>query len=155
MARAVRFTKPERETIRELCRTVHLSDWSTKVVSAAQSILAKLEESEHPKEKSSGLTVNQAVTAFRSALDRRLVVPPNGAGLEYIRMQQRLESLALTYDQCVTAAMQAGREWPKGYIKAQSILNNAEKLLHGAESEPLPMEGRSDYDTGRDTMDDL
>jgi len=150
MARAVRFTKPERELILDHCKEIASCPIgiSKSVVAAAQSVIAKLEEAEHPKEKSTGLTVNQAVAAFRSVLDRRLVVPPNGAGLVYIQMQAKLKALALTYEQCVTAASQAGREW-QGSIKAQSILNQAEKLLHNAESEPLPTESSTSNDFGR------
>jgi len=152
MARAVRFTKPERELIK---RTFHASqyninNWGTGVVKLASSILDKVAESEAPQERSTGLTVQDALAAFRSVLDRRLVPP---LGNTYARIQAQLKSLGLTREQCIAAAEQAGRQW-KGPIKAHSIVNQAETLLHNAESEPLPMEGRS-YDETRSGMDDL
>lgn len=123
-----------------------------KTFEASKSILKKLDESEAPLNKSAAnhLTVNQAIGAFRSVLDRRLLVPPNGAGLVYIRMQAKLKDLALTHEQCITAATQAGRQW-QGNIKAQSILNQAEMLLANAESEPLPFSS-SPTGYGRDDV---
>lgn len=157
MARAVRFVKAEREWLKlMLTQWLEVGAWGGKAKKNAESVLAKLKDSEAPQATSRNhLTVGQAIEAFRSVLDRRLVVPPNDSGLVYIQMSHKLKALALTREQCVQAAEQAGREWKQGNIKAQSILNQAEKLLHNAESEPLPMEGRSDYETRFDVMDEL
>lgn len=130
MAKAIRFTKPEREWLKMmLTQWLEIGSWGGKAKKAAESIVVKLAQSEAPQEKLRDyLTVKDAIEAFRSVLDRRLIVPPNGAGLLFIQMQHKLKALALTREQCVQAATQAGSEW-KGNIKAQSILNQAEALL--------------------------
>lgn len=151
MARAVRFLKPERELIQRYAQSI--VDCPTAipkgVVKAAQGIVAKLAESEAPQDKSrSHLSVQEAISLFQGVLGRRLIIPPNGASLIYIQMSKRLKSLGLDKDQCRIAAEEAGRQW-QGNIKAQSIINQAERLLQDAESEPLVTE-RERIDAGFD-----
>lgn len=134
MARAIRFIKAERELIQRYAQSI--VDCPTAipkgVVRAAQGVLEKLQASEHPDTtRLDWLTVRDAIAVFSGVLDRRLIIPPNGASLEFIRMQHRLKSLGLTKDQCRTIAETAGKQW-QGNIKVQSLLNQAERLLQEA-----------------------
>jgi hypothetical protein len=135
MARGIRFTKPERDLIRQalgadgLCRT-------KAEVTAKTSLLDKLEAAEKPEEKKSGLSVKAALDVFKGVLGFRLVAPPPGAVAIWSMMQKRIVSLGLTPMDCITLAKTAGTKW-QGQIKAQSLINQAEALLQDAQDKPF------------------
>lgn len=168
MARAVRLTKPERELIRNAIR-VYCSPWGEQTKGtqkAADGVIQKLDQSEAPPEKVAReyASVQEALTAFQSVLGRRLVIPPNGAGPVFAKMQAQIKSLGLTREQCRLAAMEAGKQWSQGSIKAQSIINQAEQLLQSAseslsqwdDDQSSPSSGSSNgVDVTTDVMTDL
>jgi hypothetical protein len=160
MARAVRFTKPERELIKEALGLYTPGDRRIGAIvttkgktAAAESALEKLiasEKPEPPKLKAK-LTLQAALEIFRGALGARLVLPPIGADGMYGAMQRRLTALQLDAEQCRAIAVQAGAEWA-GRIKASSILNQAEVLL----VQHASYEAEQEHPNGAlDVMDEL
>lgn len=127
MAGAIRLTKAEREFIREAIAT-HTSPWGTaspKAQKLAGSINAKLDKSEAPK--GTGVDVKVAVAAFQGVLGTRLIMP---MGSVWGIMQNRIRALGLTTADCTKIAEAAKGEW-RGPVKAESLVRQAEKLLHG------------------------
>lgn len=137
MARGFRPTKPERAAIKHAIEYTKLhTAFSKGELKAADSVLEKLVACEAPQVKSrSGLLVRDAITAFRSVIDRRLIAPPAGANGLFAQMQNRLNALGLTYEQCVTIATQANTEWKSGNIKVESLIRQAEVLLAHADGQ--------------------
>lgn len=142
MATAIRFTKPEREWLREWV-TANLEAESQAIhvrgIKLGQSVLDKLIESERPKEsRGAGLAVTDALDAFKSALGDRLVVPPTPGKPWWAMMGNGLKKYGLTRQQCVTIAKTAGAKWRSGFIKAESLVRQATVLLAEAQIE-LPV----------------
>lgn len=164
MARGIRFTKLETQAIREdfdlrMRNSLpgNTEKQRAKALEIRTSVLAKLNASEAPQVKSSlsYLSTADALNIFREVLGPRLLCPPNNASLVFIKMQHRLKSLALTRDQCFAIAEQAKREWTRGNIKAESILNQAEMLLQNSalhSDEPVSL---SIEDDTSDVMSEL
>lgn len=129
MAAGVRFTKVEREFIRGWVQaTVDSGAAGSRDRKTADSILEKLEKSEMVKGKgrAPGIPYPKVLEAFRCELGDRLVPPLGGAvGM----MLKRIGTLGLTLDDLHTIAREAGRRW-KGRIKAESLVRQAETLLH-------------------------
>lgn len=119
----IRFTKAERQLIRSAIEALS----HTKVT---ESILEKLDRSEvTPKKKREGMSVAAAIEAFRGVLGSRLVLPPNPSAGWYAMQSAQLTRLGMTPDLCRAVAMQAGSIW-QGNIKAESIIRQADRLLH-------------------------
>lgn len=100
------------------------------------SAAKKLREEDAPK-KTKGMSVGAAIEAFRGVLGRRLVLPPNPSVGWYAQMGNRLAALGMTPELCRTAAETAARNW-MGNIKAESIIRQADTLLHDSEEEAMP-----------------
>jgi len=132
----VRFTKAEREVIKyaigELVSVRKASDHKH-----LDSVLAKLELAEMPVKKGTYLTVPAAIDAFRGVLGNRLVAPPFSALGVLGKMKNRIQALGLTAADCVTVAKVAGAQW-QGVIKAESLVNQADKLLAESQLELDP-----------------
>lgn len=132
MARGLRLTKLEREVVK-----FALEDWSPKKaawIKARESINAKLEESELPVKRSSYLTVDDAIAAFRGVLGPRLIAPlPAAAGVK-AQMKNRIQALGLTRADCESVARVAGVQWD-GQIRAESLVRQADKLMAEAQLE--------------------
>jgi hypothetical protein len=137
LARAVRFTKPEREEIRAGLEwraklTVNRPGRGpepTKSSKVALAALAKLDASEKPVEKvSSGVSCAVAIEAFRKVLGPRLVVPPNPGAPYWVTMTRGLQSGGYTAEQCRRIAEVAAVEW-QGRIKAESLVRQGAELL--------------------------
>ena len=143
MARGIRFLKAERKWMRAWLEPGLKADADVgdeRAVKLGESVLRKLDESEAPQGEKvrNYLSVKEALTAFQSVLDRRLILPPNGAGAVFAMMQAKLKSLGLTTAQCDAIAEEAGMQW-KGNIKAQSLLNQAEALLQAGQERSAAM----------------
>lgn len=135
MARAIRFTKAERELLLRLVSPVDMSlnNCGSKIVKTAAAIRAKLELSELPV-KGSYLTVTDAISAFREVLGNRLVAPGFQAVGVLGQMKNRIQALGLTRADCVTIAKVAGAEW-QGLVRAESLVRQADKLMANGQLE--------------------
>lgn len=159
MARGVRFTKPEREVIRNAFGLAgfSLTDKQRKV---ANSVLDKLEAAEAPKEARGAVTLAEATAAFQAELGSRLTLPPSPDQTWYIVQQKRLKQLGLTNDHCTTIAREAGAQW-QGRIKLASLINQAESLLADAAERGRQTETAPQADSllpnliGDDDLDEL
>ena len=129
MAAGIRFTKAERELIRNLLQW-HEGKAARTELQAVKTAMEKLDRSELAMPKGAGgLSVNDAIAAFREVLGNRLVVLSSyGAGW-YAQIGNRLKLLGLTRDDCIRVAKSAAAEW-QGPIKAESLVRQAEYLLH-------------------------
>lgn len=129
--KGVRFTKAEADLIRALLETeasLARRDRGKRQAVAA-SALAKLETAELPVKKAQyGVTVNEAIDAFRGVLGRRLLTPPWSAIGVLSAMKNRLAALGLTRGDCETVARVAATEW-QGTVRAESIVRQADKLM--------------------------
>lgn len=130
--KGIRFTKAERkwlvETL-EQCRTTALT------AMVRDTILAKLELAEMPvANKQYGVTVTDAITAFRETLGRRLIAPPFAAVGVLSQMKNRLAALGLTRGDCTTIAKVAAATW-RGPVRAESLVRQADKLLAQSQQE--------------------
>lgn len=132
MARGVRFTKPERALIRKLIggtQAHHVGSLTQQKV--AQEVLRKLDEAEQPKERGGAecsLTLTAAIDAFRIALAKRLVMPPNPPPSWYAIQQKKLNNLGLTRESAFEVAKKASEQW-NGPVKVESLINQAAALL--------------------------
>lgn len=137
MASGIRFTKSERAAIRHAFDECVTLPKSLKR-EAFDSVLAKLEESERPKDsRGAGLAVTVALDAFKAVLGDRLVVPPTPGAPWWAQMGKGLKKFGLSKQQCTTIAKTAAAEW-RGPIKALSLVNQADVLLHNSQLE-LPV----------------
>src|SRR5690606_29631606 len=98
-----------------------------------ESALKKLELAEMPV-KQRGLTVPDAIKAFREVLGPRLLAPRYEARGVLGQMKNRIQALGLTRDDCITIAKAAAVEW-QGVIRAESLVRQADKLLASAQME--------------------
>lgn len=127
--KGVRFTKAERAVIKEL-----VTEWMAGNDSkTGTSIIDKLEAAELPVKKS-GLTVSDAIAAFREVLGARLVAPPFTAVGVLSQMKNRIAALGLTRGQCTTIAKVAAAEW-RGPVKAESLCRQADTLLAASQQD--------------------
>lgn len=143
-ARAVSFTKPEREF---LLAGLGPGGWNTALFKhgekLAASVIEKLELSEFAAKKPShDLTVNAAINAFRGVLRDRLIVPPYSAVGVLAAMKRRIVALGLTEETCAQVARAAAEQW-RGPIRAESLVRQADALLAGVQYEgkrtPTPL----------------
>lgn len=135
MAAAIRFTKPEREIVRDRVFAVaSQSEGKRGILAICQSIIAKLDESERPRPPASarGTSISEAMAAFREVLGGRLVPPPDGASGMWAQMAKRVGALGITRLDCLSIAKTAGSQW-RGQIKALSLVNQAETLLQASQ----------------------
>jgi hypothetical protein len=131
----VSFTALERQvTVDALRGTVEFGKGPR--LRAAQSVIDKLEKSTKPKPaKATGLSATVAVEAFKDVLGSRLLAPlPNAQGV-WMGIGRRLAALGVSRMDCVAMAKSAAVLWPKGRIKAESIVRNAELLLSDVQQE--------------------
>lgn len=135
MARAVRFTKPEREillyAIDELV-TLPAGKGANAKRKALDSAKTKIEASELLSSKREGgapLSVGKAIDAFREVLGDRLVVPPTPGKLFWITMSRGLGVLGADEEQCRRIATVGGDQW-QGHIKAESLVRQGAVLLN-------------------------
>ncbi len=107
---------------------------STKKHIAA--LLAKIEKVEMlAGMKRTGITVGAALDAFKGVLGPRLLVPPSSAAGVFGQMAQRLKALGLTAADCVAVAKSANERWPRGAIRAESLVRQADSLLAEAQQD--------------------
>ncbi len=124
MAAGIRLTAPERAYLR-----AKLEPETTKL---AEGILDKLDKSElvrARKKQRGGLSIDAALAAFAVALGGRLIRPPPRAFTVFGQMARRIADLGLTKEDCTRIAIEAGRRWPRGGIKAESIVRQADALM--------------------------
>jgi hypothetical protein len=133
VASGVRFTKPEREWLRVWLK--EYEDGPTPTVGRlklCESIVDKLDKSElvrARKKQRGGLSIDAALAAFAVALGGRLIRPPPRAFTVFGQMARRIADLGLTKEDCTRIAIEAGRRWPRGGIKAESIVRQADRLM--------------------------
>lgn len=155
MAKGVRFTKSERESLKSVLSHVYLTDYGSRIVKDAASILEKLELAEMPVKKAPGLSVNDAIAAFREVLGQRLLAPGYQAVGVLAQMKNRIQALGLTRDDCVRVATVAGAQW-QGVIRAESLVRQADKLLAGSQGDTKPFapppRGGSPVELGEDDI---
>lgn len=155
MASGIRFTKPERQLLRDLLDHVGplgplAGIYDMKAMAAASCIRHKLDASEQPK-AASGLAVGEAITAFREVLGNRLVVPPSPSAGWYAQLGRELANTGITRLQCTQIAKTADATWRMKFIKAESLIRQAQLLLAEAQQD-LTFESA---DFNATTMEDL
>lgn len=131
----IRFTKAEREAIRRAFEEVVINP-PKGYRAAMESVLSKLDAAEvAPRKKSTALSVGAAIEVLRGVLGRRLVLPPGKLTAGWCaQMSNFLGKYGLTHELLKTAAVQASYEW-QGNIKAESVIRQADKLIHNFEAE--------------------
>ena len=123
------------EEVLALCQ----SEMNSTDLKLADSVLDKLAKSELGPVKRAGISVAAALEAFRQAEGSRIVVPPTPGPGWYAQLQKRLTDTGITAADCATIAKVAAAKW-HGYIKAESLIRQAEALLQEAQL-PLPQMG--------------
>lgn len=126
---AVRLTKAERELIRTL-----VNGCEPKQRRVADGLLEKLAASEVPRKKE-GPSVHVVIEVFRGVLGRRLITPPAPSPAWYAQQSAQLARMGMTVELCRRAAQVAAEVW-QGPIRAESIIRQADKLLHEQAYEP-------------------
>ena len=142
-ARAVTFTKLEREALKWAGEVLPGLCEDSKQLRGLQSAVEKVEASEFPSKKPpTEFSVTAAINAFRGVLRDRLIVPPYSAVGVLAAMKRRIVALGLTEESCTQVARAAAEQW-RGPIRAESLVRQADALLAGVEYEgkrtPTPL----------------
>lgn len=100
-------------------------------------IIAKLDKCEAAKPTTLALTADDLVEVCKGALGSRLILPLSGAAGVWGVIIGRLKQTGLTREQAARAARAAAVQW-QGPVRLESIVRQADKLLHQPEANESP-----------------